>query len=412
MDADLRALTCRPWAIDPAHGCAFVESLADIIRAKNAGAKPEKQTASQPVADAGGVRVLSMSGPMLHRPPAWLADFGVEYTDTLGLATEIAKADADPSVKSILIRADTPGGMVGGVPELADAISGAKKQVTVQVDGMLASAGVWAAAGADNITATRSSEIGSIGVYTVRVDTSQALADKGIRVHLISSGGVKGAGADGRVTPELIAEESRIVGQLRDQFVAAVSAGRGRDLSERATGQIWLANDAQRIGLIDTVSGGLPASDPTPEDSMDLSPLAALAAKHPTKAAQILQLAADGKTNDEIAAALADQARADEVAAAQKQAAEFKEAADKAAADLKAEREAHEKTKAEIVELKAKLAAADKSDGKLQALKEGAGQDPGHDEGAGELPKFTRQQAAAGKIPAAVLATGKYTLAD
>jgi ClpP class serine protease len=86
--------------------------------------------------------------------------------------------------------------MVGGIHELSDAITNARKPVAVNVDGMLASAGVWAAAGADSISATRSSEIGSIGVYTVRVDRSQALQNAGIRVHLVSSGGVKG-GADG-----------------------------------------------------------------------------------------------------------------------------------------------------------------------------------------------------------------------
>jgi ClpP class serine protease len=281
----------------------------------------------------------------------------------------VQAADADPSVKSIVIHADTPGGMVGGVPELADAIANARKPVEVRVNGMLASAGVWAAAGADTITATRSSEIGSIGVYTVRVDTSQALADKGIKVHLVSSGGVKGAGADGRVTAELLAEDARIVGQLRDAFVSAVSAGRGRDLSARATGQVWLAADAQRIG-------GASPSDTT-EESMDLSPLAALAAKHPTKAADILKLAADGKTDAEIAQAMDAAAHADEIAAAKLAVTEASAKADKAAADLKAEQDKSAALAAEVAELKDKLAAAEKSKGKIDQLAKTAAKDPG-----------------------------------
>lgn len=364
----------RPWAIEPAHGSAFVAALHDAASARLAGIKPEAREKKAQVQDVGGVRSLTMAGPMLHRPPAWLADFGVEYTDTLKLTGDIIAADADPSVKSILIRADTPGGMVGGVPELADVIAGCKKPVHVAVDGMLASAGVWASASADSINATRSSEIGSIGVYTVRVDTSKAMEDCGIKVHLISSGGVKGAGADGRVTPELLAEDARIIGQLRDQFVAAVSAGRGRDLSPRATGQIWLAHDAERIGLVDQV-GQQASPTPPPEgqdDSMDLSPLAALAAKHPTKAAEILKLAAEGKTDAEIGASLADAARAEEVAAARKDAADAKASADKLAADLKSALEQVEK-------LKTDLAAAEERAGKIAGMAVSAPTDPGPD---------------------------------
>jgi ClpP class serine protease len=412
MDAEIRALCQRPWAIEPGHGCTFVEMLAGAAVARMAGAKPSKSAATVPTPDVGGVRILAMKGPMLFKPPGWLAEWGIEYTDTNGLASAIRAADADPSVKSIVIDADTPGGMVSGVPELADAIAGASKRIEVRVDGMLASAGVWAASQADRITATRSSEIGSIGCYTVRVDTSQAMADKGIKVHLISSGGVKGGGADGRVTDAMLAEESRIVGQIRDQFVSALNAGRSRDLSSRATGQMWLASDAERIGLIDsisTASGSIP--DHPSEDSMDLSPLAALAAKHPTKAAEILTLAAAGKTDAEIAHAMEAAAHADALAAAEKSVGEAKALADKAAADLKAEQDKTAALTAEVADLKAKLADAEKQTGKIAALKTGAAADPGPDHKSAKAitrAEYERDP----KTHAAALAAGSLTITD
>lgn len=378
MDAEARAFFSRPWAIEPIHGSAFVASLAECIAARRAGAKSEAPAAPKPKPDANGVRVLSMRGPMLHRPPAWVAEFGIEHTDTLGLAAQIQAADADASVKSISIDADTPGGMVGGVPELADAIRTARKPVAVTVDGMLASAGVWAVAHADTITASRSSEIGSIGVYTVRVDKSKMLEDAGIKLHLVSSGGVKGGGADGRVTPDMLAEDARIVGQIRDDFVREISAGRGRDLAARATGHIWLAADAQRIGLIDTITGAaVPDAAETREDSMDLNPLAALAAKHPTKAGEILKLAAEGKTDSEIAMAMESAAHADALAAAEKQATDAKALADKHAADLKAEQDKSAALTAEVADLKGKLEASEKAHGKIKALGDTAAKDPG-----------------------------------
>lgn len=388
MDADLRALTSRPWAIDPAHGCAFLQALGDVITARNAGAKPTKRSELVAATDSSGTRTLNMSGPMLHKPPAWLAEWGIDHTDTLGLAAQVAQADADPSVKSIVIHADTPGGMVGGVPELADAISATRKRVEVRVDGMLASAGVWAASGADSITATRSSEVGSIGVYTVRVDNSEALASRGLKVYLVSSGGVKGGGADGKVTPDMLAEDARIIGQLRDQFVAAVNAGRGRDLSDRATGAMWLASDAQRIGLIDKVTNA--GSPVTEEPTMDLNPLAALAAKHPTKAGDILAMAAAGKTDAEIASHLAEAHRADEIAAAHKTAEEATAKVAALAAELKAAQEAKDALAAEIVGLKEKLGKSDKSKADLESLRKGAAPDPGHDNTVSA--KLTKEQ--------------------
>jgi ClpP class serine protease len=390
MDAALRALFSRPWAIEPSHGAAFVESLLGAAAVHAAGAKSEPRRAAVR-ADVSGVRVLSMSGPMLHKPPAWLAEFGMEYTDTLGLAAQVRAADADPAVKSISINADTPGGMVGGIHELSDAIANARKPVSVHVDGMLASAGVWAASGADSISATRSSQIGSIGVYTVRVDRSQMLASAGIKVHLVSSGGVKGGGADGVVTQAMLSEDARVVGQLRDEFVAAVSAGRGRDLSARATGQIWLAADAERIGLIDSITGAGASDAPTPEDTMDVSNLAAIAAQHPTKAGEILAMAAAGKTDGEIQAHLAAQAHADEVSSAKAEAVAAKAAAEKAAPDLKIEADKCAALVAEVAALKAQVADADKRVGAVAVLAQGAANDPGADASA-EAQTITRAE--------------------
>lgn len=372
MDAIVRSMFARPWAIEPSHGAAFMESMLGAL-AVSAGTDPAVKAEAKPVADVGGVRVLSMRGPMLHRPPSFIADFGIEYVDTLGLLAQVKAADADPAVSEIVIDADTPGGMIGGVPELSDAIAGASKPVHVRVDGMLASAGVWATAHADSITATRSSEIGSIGVYTVRVDTTARQAMAGIKVHLISSGGIKGAGADGRVTPELLAEDARVIGQLKDEFVSAVSAGRGFDASSKATGQIWLAKDAKAIHLIDKIQGETPK-----ESGMDLKQFAALAAAHPKISAEELATLCDGKTDAEISAALADRSRTDEIAALKAELAA-------GAAALKAEQDAHAATKSELVK-------AHESAKAITALA-AAPKDPGAD--AGTADKMTRAKFAA-----------------
>jgi signal peptide peptidase SppA len=376
MEAEISLMTSRPWSCEPSHGSAFLASLEEAVRARRAGAQAPQPRNALAASIINGVASFDLKGPMLHRPAAWLAEWGIEHTDTLALAAQIAAAESDPSVKSIQINADSPGGMVAGTPELADAIAAAKKPVHVKVDGMLCSAAVYATAHADSISATKSSEIGAIGVYTVLADKTKMLDDVGIKLHLVSSGGIKGAGADGRVTDAKLADEQRVINQMCAAFVETLSAGRGRDLSDRATGQVWLAADAQRIGLIDTITGAAAPND-TIEDSMDLNPLAALAAKHPTKAGEILAMAAAGKTDAEIGVAMESAAHADAIAAAEKVAADAKIAADKATADLKAEQDKSAALAAEVADLKAKLAESEKSAGKIAAARLAAPADPG-----------------------------------
>lgn len=367
MMGEAAALFARPWAIEPAHGSAFVESIMGVYALKQNGTEPAGEAVKEAPQTVGGVRMLAMRGPMLHRPPSWLGAHGIEHTDTLALADQIRAADADPAVQSITITADTPGGMVGGVPELAEAIAGASKPVHVHVDGMLASAGVWAAAHADQISASPSSEVGSIGIYTLRVDSTARAAQAGYKVHLISSGGIKGAGADGKVTDAMLADAQRNVAALRDEFVSTLSAGRGRDMIGRATGEMWRAKDALSIGLIDTITGAQPK-----DKNMDMKQFAALAAAHPSIPAAELAAICDGKTDAEIAAALDARAAASALEAAKAQAQEAVAKADKLAVDLKAEQDAHAATKAE-------LAKALEAAGKIAAVASGAAADPGPD---------------------------------
>jgi signal peptide peptidase SppA len=370
-DLDFATRLRRPWAMEPGHCQAFIASMMGIDSALRAGAQPIQARKDEDThdhkryeVDAQGVATLAMRGPMLHNPPAWLADWGIEYTDTLGLAADLQAAAADPAVKSIAITADSPGGEVGGVEELAAVVKASAKPVDVQVDGLLASAAYWVAAQARSISATALSEIGSIGVYTVAVDYTKAYEDRGIRVHVISSGGVKGAGVPGTpVTAAKLAVDQEMVDQIAARFVAAVRGGRPSisitDDRALASGRTWLAPTAQMLGLIDRhgVANLTPAeatAAATPKEyAMDLKSLTDLAAKHPAAAADIIKLAADGRSAADIEQHLASQAAAAEQAAllARAEAAEAKVAeVEKAVADLKA---AAEKHAAELAQAKA-----------------------------------------------------------
>ncbi len=180
-------------------------------------------------------------------------------TSTLLTRRAIRQAVDAEDIKSTLIAIDSPGGMVDGTMELADEIARAAaiKPLVVHIEGMGASAALWAAVQAQRITATKLSQVGSIGVFAEVIDSSGAAAREGIVVHIRSTGPMKGLGAPGTVIPkELLDEVDMIVAGIGAEFFAAVRSGRrlsAARLEAVTTGQVWLAPQAQALGLIDGV---------------------------------------------------------------------------------------------------------------------------------------------------------------
>lgn len=83
------------------------------------------------------------------------------------IAQQIDDLDANDA-DGLILRMDTPGGTVTGAKAIADAVdrykARTKKKVFAHVQGMSASGGMYAMAGADNIQADYGSFVGSIGV--------------------------------------------------------------------------------------------------------------------------------------------------------------------------------------------------------------------------------------------------------
>src|SRR6185436_13049667 len=138
-------------------------------------------------------------------------------------------AAADPSIKTILLLIDSPGGTIAGTAELADSVAAANKikPVIAHADDQMASAAYWIASQCRMITSNRTALVGSIGTYVEVYDTSKMYENAGVKVHMISTGPHKGALVDGTpVTDDQLAEVQKLVDSLNRHFLAAVSAGR------------------------------------------------------------------------------------------------------------------------------------------------------------------------------------------
>lgn len=106
----------------------------------------------------------------------------------LSLAGWIRNAADNHQVNAIVLRIDSPGGMVAGTETLVDAIAyaRAKKPVIGFVDDLAASAAYWSIAGCTEVIANNTTaQIGSIGVVSSWVDMQPVLEKQGAKFHTI-----------------------------------------------------------------------------------------------------------------------------------------------------------------------------------------------------------------------------------
>lgn len=201
----------------------------------------------------GGIRIVSIEGTMMRGE----SSFG--GTSTVIARKILRAAMDDPNTLGTLLLEDTPGGTVAGTDEFASDIRahGVLKPIRTHVNGLMASAGFWVGSQTSFITASRTSQIGSLGTVAVVHDMSEAAAKQGIKVHVVSTGDFKGAFTPGsEVTKAHLADLQSLVNELNEFFKEAVMDGRGlssKEVNKLFDGRVHLAETALKLGLIDAV---------------------------------------------------------------------------------------------------------------------------------------------------------------
>lgn len=260
------------WAISPRHLQDVLAHLAgtpirriqpDATPASAAAAPTTTAAPRKPYHLAGRVAVIPVAGVMV--PNADEAEelewWGVAACNVAEARAAVYAAVSDRAVSALALDIDSPGGQVGGVSALADAVAaaGARKPTFAVVNDICASAAYWVGSQCAAMSATDTAEIGSIGVYSAFADLSRLVANVGVSVEVFASGPLKGAGVPGT---SLSADQKRDiqarVDQLSGTFQGAVARGRRQTpqtVAGWATGGVYLAAEAQRMGLIDHVAG-------------------------------------------------------------------------------------------------------------------------------------------------------------
>ncbi|MFC7477202.1 signal peptide peptidase SppA [Dankookia sp. GCM10030260] len=182
-------------------------------------------------------------------------------SDDRELAEAIDKLAKDVRAKALIVSIDSPGGSVGGGEMLHAALLRLReaKPVVAVMRGTAASAGYMTAVAAERIWARESTVTGSIGVLLQTFDGSDLLGRIGIRTDSIISGPLKDQPSPFHpLSPEGRAALQRVIGDMYDQFVGMVVAGRKlpeEKVRALADGRIFTGRQALAVGLVDAIGG-------------------------------------------------------------------------------------------------------------------------------------------------------------
>jgi len=206
-----------------------------------------------------GIGYMSLMGVIAQRMNLLMEVSGGTSTEIFGRDLDVLVNDR--SVKTIVIIADSPGGSVFGVGELADKIYQARdqKKIIAVASSMAASAAYWLAAQASELVVTTGGQVGSIGVLAVHRDESKAEELAGVKTTLIHAGEYKTEGDPSQpLSSEGAAYLQRSVDAYYGMFVNAVARGRGvsaaKVRNDFGKGRMVMAAEAKQLNMVDRVA--------------------------------------------------------------------------------------------------------------------------------------------------------------
>jgi protease IV len=207
------------------------------------------------------IGVVMVDGSIVDGDNVDIPFLGLHMT---GGKTAVAALDAmvaDPLVRAIVLRVDSPGGTVLASDQIWRAVrrARAEKPVVVSMGAVAASGGYYVASAGDEIWADPSTLTGSIGIFYGKVDAAQLAEKLGVGVETFRIG--KRAGGESLFRPFTPDERAALAELLRSyyrMFLSRVATGRGLSIEQvdaLGRGRVYSGDAALRLGLIDHLGG-------------------------------------------------------------------------------------------------------------------------------------------------------------
>ena len=207
------------------------------------------------LAPAGG------GGPLFGARVA-VVELDGPIVDVDELVRELRAHRDNPLVKAVVIRINSPGGVVAPTQELHAALTRVResgKPVVASLGAVAASGGYYVAIAADKIYAHPGTLTGSIGVIMRLANLDGLMKKVGVDFVVVKAGRFKDLG---NVARSMTPEERRILQVMLEdvhaQFIDAVAAGRKLDRAQVlgfADGRIVSGAQAKALNMVDALGG-------------------------------------------------------------------------------------------------------------------------------------------------------------
>jgi protease IV len=246
----------------PACSCAFLLMTA-VFSTSLMGASDAPRLTGVGAGDA--VAIVRVEGLIVSGDGNNIS--GSAYSNRI--IADLEAANADNSVKAIVLRVDSSGGSVTGSAEIWEKLVTIEKPIVVSMGGTAASGGYYVSAPADYIIARPDTLTGSLGVILTIYDASDLLNEIGIKVIDIASGENKTMGSLwSELTPEQASILQSIADEAFDDFVQVIVDGRSMsetDVRQLADGRVYSGRQAEASGLVDQLGNFQDAIDKAAE---------------------------------------------------------------------------------------------------------------------------------------------------
>jgi protease-4 len=206
------------------------------------------------------IAVVHATGAIIIGESLW-TPFSGFIMGSDSVVADLRRAADDSSVKSIILRVDSPGGsaVASEIIRRAVELAQKKKPVVVSMSDVAGSGGYWIAMSANKIVADGGTLTGSIGVVIGKFNLAGFYDMIGLTSdHLSTSDNATLLWEGQNFTPAQRESVQKLMNQIYFDFTHGVAAGRHMKVEEVekiGKGRVWTGAQAKGLGLIDEIGG-------------------------------------------------------------------------------------------------------------------------------------------------------------
>jgi protease IV len=201
-------------------------------------------------------------GPALFGARVAIVELEGVIVDVDDIVRDLKAHRENPGVKAVVMRINSPGGVVAPTQELHDAVlrlRQAGKPVVASLGAVAASGGYYVAVACDQVFANPGTLTGSIGVIMQLANFEQLMKKVGVDYVVVKAGQFKDIGNVGRpMTPDERRVMQALLDDVHGQFIGAVAAGRKlprEEVQRFADGRVFSGVQAKELKMVDTLGG-------------------------------------------------------------------------------------------------------------------------------------------------------------